>query len=215
MTRLKFPALLAATIVFGQMGFAATVNPDALESATPGGDYSDTEGAGPNIAPGGILVGETSLYGRLRLNCVAGDCSDTSGLRDPSDAFFATIAADTEITNLTFSLGSETASPSFSGVNFLARVTTPLGFTIDQSFTGGVSNLNIVPALSGASIGPGTYGFYITASDSGPLVDFSGIVNWSMTATVVSTAAVPLPATLPLLLAGMAGFGVIRRKKRG
>lgn len=214
---LHVSALAISMLLGAQAASASTVHPDALESATPGGDYSDTAGSGPNITSSQpILVGQTSLLGGLRLNCVSGDCSDSSGLRDPSDAFFLTIGADRQLTSLVLNIASgNDPALNISGISFEVAISDETsGATFDLTSLGAATDVSLIPGITGSAVfGPGTYGFFVGASGSN--ADFSGRIDWSLTATVIDTsvAPVPLPATLPLLLAGLLGFGALRRKR--
>ncbi len=215
---LKITTLTISALLTGHMAHAAPVHPDALESATPGGDYSDTVGTGPNITSSQpILVGQTSLLGGLRLNCVATDCSDSSGLRDPSDAFFLTIGADRELTSLVLDIASgNSPALDLSSITFGVQVDNPAAASSSTfSFTGAMSGLDLIPGITGSQqFGPGTYGFYIGANGSS--ADFTGRIDWTLTATIIDTSVstVPVPASLPLLLAGVFGLGFANRREQ-
>ncbi|MEP4197506.1 MAG: VPLPA-CTERM sorting domain-containing protein [Aliishimia sp.] len=214
MNKLLTTALTLGVFFGGHAVSAATINPDANETATPGGDYSDVEGTGPNITSSQpLLLGITTLNAGLRVNCLSGDCSDSSGLRDPSDALFLDVAADREITSLV--LNVEGTPTDISNISFVLRVDSDLmspGSEVEFSSTGNVSSQELLS--TGQTFGPGTYSIFFGATGSS--ADTAGQLAWSLTGTVTDTsaAAVPLPASAPILLAALGAFGLMRRKKR-
>ncbi|MEM6760580.1 MAG: VPLPA-CTERM sorting domain-containing protein [Pseudomonadota bacterium] len=212
-----FNILLAvALLTWSHTAQAVTVNPDALESRTPGGDYSDTQGSGPNITSSQpLLAGQTTVRGMLNLNCVNADCSDSTGLRDPADAFSVTLGQNQVLTSLILNISSA-ANPQqdLSDVFFGFNLVTPPGLSnLGYAKAGETVNESIFLSPS-QTFGAGDYSLFVRAGRS--TADFQGKVNWSLTATIVDTSvsAVPLPAGLPLLLAGFATLGMLRRKQR-
>ncbi|MEO0632648.1 MAG: VPLPA-CTERM sorting domain-containing protein [Pseudomonadota bacterium] len=205
-----------AVLSWGHTAQAVTVNPDALETRTPGGDYADFNGGGPNItSTQPILAGQTTLRGMLNLNCVRFDCSDSSGLRDPADAFSVTLGQNQELTSLIINISSaDDPQKDLSSVLLAAVIVTPPGAsTLGFGQFGETVNQGLLLNPS-ETFGAGDYSVFIRAVRS--TADFQGKVAWSLTATIEDTSvpAVPLPAGLPLLIAGMAAFGVLRRKQR-
>jgi len=200
--------LTTALLGLAPMAQALTV---ASETATPGGDYADTIDTGPNITVPGALPDDddVDLTGRLRLNCVSSDCSDTSGLRDPSDAFFFTVGPDQEVIDVLFSFDeSDVTTGSLSSVVFELSISGP-GVIVDESYIGPVTNDALNP---GSPFGPGTYSVFFGAVESA--ADFTGRVNWQFSSFVENTAApVPLPASAPVLLAGLGALTLMRRKR--
>lgn len=85
-------------------------------------------------------------------------------------------------------------------------------YTFDLVFTqnlievmvDGVTELSFTSADNGGLFTDGSFGFY---NFSQPKVTYAGI-------TQAALPSVPLPAALPMLLAGVAGLSLIRRRKR-
>ncbi|WP_425099603.1 VPLPA-CTERM sorting domain-containing protein [Tropicibacter sp. S64] len=67
----------------------------------------------------------------------------------------------------------------------------------------GVTELSYTSAMNGAAFTAGAFGFYNSSQDD---VRYAGITE---------EAVVPLPAALPLLLAGLGGLGLVARRRRG
>jgi hypothetical protein len=70
----------------------------------------------------------------------------------------------------------------------------------------GVTELEYTSADNGAAFTNGSFGFYNFSQAN---VRYAGI-----TEDKAPSAAVPLPASLPLLLAGLGAFGLLRRRKK-
>lgn len=193
----------AAALSFGGMAQAATWN--VYENNAPSGDYADALGAAGNqlgANPSGFdtvtLVGD--------LGCSVGFSSCGSGVgNDAVDAFYFDVAAGTLLTELTLS------TEGSGGVSLLAE----LYDTFDSSQVFSISALTnqtvTLLSLFDAPLGEGNYNFALSLV-SGPE---SGLdVSYTLNATYVEVAsAVPLPASLPLLLAGFGGFAALRRRK--
>lgn len=79
---------------------------------------------------------------------------------------------------------------------------TPV-FAVPSGYTSGTAlsaSMNIVSTtLADMGFTPGSYGF--------------GIPNDTITLNIGPVTSVPVPASLPLMLAGVAGFAALRRKK--
>jgi len=78
--------------------------------------------------------------------------------------------------------------------------------TLIQVDVDGVNQLSYTSADHGSTFTDGAFGFYNYSQGS---VEYAGI-----TSAVVPPSPVPLPATLPLLMAGFGALGLMRRRRR-
>ncbi len=206
---MKFTSLLgaAALVAMGSTASAATLTVDSYD--TPGGNsgsytyYDDGYG---QTTSGGTLTGGT---GDLTDGVIATDNWNVQpGLYvgwfniDPVLTFH--FDDPVEIFEVTF---------YFDDSNGTGGVTPPMGLsgsTPPQSFTSAVPD--------GASGAP----FAHTVSLSGGLTDYFTVTiearsSWIMLSEVVfdgvAAPAVPVPASLPLLLGAFGGFAALRRRK--
>ncbi|WP_299727361.1 VPLPA-CTERM sorting domain-containing protein [uncultured Tateyamaria sp.] len=202
---MKYIAISALIAVLGAS--AATANTiTVLESNAPGGNYANALGAtGNNLgaAPSGTTA--SNVIGTL--SCRAASFC-VGGRADPIDAFYFEVSANQQITELSIS-GILTGTQALQFI--INDVTTS---TVSNLFTGTIAPSGALQILStaGTPIGPGTYnvglGFF---GDLQTVNDFS--YAYTISSTIVETSPVPLPAGLPLLLAGLGAFGLMRRKR--
>lgn len=199
-----------AFIAFSGAAQAASITID--ESNAPGGDYADALGASGNQL-GAAADGTTSvtLIGDLRCNSVT-NCS--GGLNDPFDAFYFDVAADTEVTRMRISVFPSLPSTLLEFTALL--IDTSDGSSVfNTTFAASDSATNVDLIGTGdAPIGPGNYNFALSFSSLGS--DVQGTVPYLLRSTIASTAVapVPVPATLPLLLAGLGGFAFLGRRRK-
>lgn len=192
-------AALGATV-------ASANSVDILETNAPGGDYADAFGAATNMLgapPSGTT--ETNVIGRV--NCrLADNC--TSGRADPVDAFYFSLDANQSITEVSIAgnlSGTETLSLQIEDVS---------GALPTNLFTGTIGTNGFLQILTTANapIGPGQYN--VALGFFGTTVSHDFTYAYTITSTVVEASPVPLPAGLPLLVAGLGAFGLIRRRAK-
>lgn len=155
-----------------------------------GGDYADTSGATTNML-GNIPLGDSTIIGDLRGS--AGDFADW---------VFFTITGGTEMVS---------ASVTTQGVatDLRAQIIDSMGVTVLSQVFASNGTVNLF-TTSDTPLAAGTYNFGLFFEN--PPV--TGDVDWNTFSTVqtVSAPPVPLPAGLPLLLAGLGVFGLMRRR---
>lgn len=116
---------------------------------------------------------------------------------DEFDAFIFTATAAWTLDILSYTSG---ANNSASGFGFYTNLTGTIGDVSQGIQVGG--------PLSGLfNGGAGTFGISVNEFGSTSPATYSFGIN-------IDTPAVPLPAGLPLLLAGLGGFALLTRKKR-
>ncbi|WP_158269964.1 VPLPA-CTERM sorting domain-containing protein [Litoreibacter ponti] len=203
---MKFLAATVAATVLATSAMATPINPDVLERNARGGDYPESSaGAFPNIGVGAI--GQTSVVGDLVGECVALQTDGCDSGNDPEDVFEFEIGAGTKLTGL--SIIVEGSGPS--GFLLAADI-----FQIGTSFEiiNDISLNTTVGLLGGQMLGQGTYRFVVGGFISTELGDWGG--DYRLTGTVAALNVpepVPLPASLPLLLAGIGGLAYLRRHR--
>lgn len=203
---MKFFVLAALAAALSATVVSATPI-DVLETRAPGGDYADALGAAGNVLnlpPAGTT--QSNVIGRLACR-VSGNCM--TGRADPVDAFYFQLGANQKITEVSI-------SGNLTGTEILSLVIEDLnGPTATNLFTGTIGSNGFLQILlpTDAPIGPGLYnvalGFFGTTVSG----DFT--YNYTITSTIVETNPVPLPAGLPLLVAGLGALGLMRRRAQG
>lgn len=189
----------AGAMTFGGAAQAATVIAATNELQTVAGESFNLSllGLGPSDGTGGTL----SIYAR-------GDYEDFG-----TDSEFLNVDAE----------GLFTAGPlgslAFDATTnvFLSGSGGPFDFA--QKFGSNDAEFQRTFALSGALLdallGDGQVDVGLQLSDPVDIITADSRVNIILKYESASeTAVVPLPASLPLLLAGLAGFGVLRRRAK-
>lgn len=175
-------------------------------------DFSD--GASPsNTNVGTLDIGFNSFNGNLNGECSNGDCNGIgSQFDDTQDSILFTVASGTEV--ISFSLFTEGGGPS--GLTISAAIFGTIGVSDIGAFQS-VINVPINGNADGTLVnGPLGAGVYSLSAYGGSSTDDGGFgAFWSIDLEVAEvTNPVPLPAGLPLLLAGVGAFGLMRRRAR-
>jgi hypothetical protein len=198
-----FVGVLALTIAASSASAATVVNEAAAGSGAfpSGGDYADAFGATRNDGAlrnnlGNIRLGETQILGDLRMS--RGDLADW---------FYFTLPTGLEITSVNLASRTE-IGPDTPTLQVLVRDST--GAIVESSAifsAGGTETLDNVFR----SLAAGLYNVGLLYQ-SGEQRD----VKYTLTANAaaIAPAPVPLPAALPLLLAGLGGLSLLRRRQR-
>lgn len=189
-------AVLAAVFCMSQ-ATAATVDQFVNESAAgsggfpSGGDYADTAGQTGRNDLGNIRLGTTQISGDLRVS--RGDFADW---------FFFDVRADRKVVSATL---TTPVTGNVTPVVGLAIADDMGSLLVFESATAG-GTIDLFANLPGG-LGAGKYnvGLFFVGSQIGDQ-------DWSIQARLVETPAVPLPAGLPLLLAGLGGLAILRRR---
>lgn len=175
------------------------------QGGLPAGDY-DTIGGAADVGLFQLVNGANTFSGGAQ------------SASDPSDAFlieilpgFTLVSASIQWATNATDFNPVFASPppkwtvlTSDGLQTLVDVTlTSNGATSTITFN--VPNINRGPGIYSVVLGNGTFALSQT----------NGPINYTMTYNVrQDLAAVPLPAALPLFLAGLGALGVARRKKK-
>lgn len=198
--KLILSAAVAATL-FATAASAVTtaLETDAGSGGFPTGkDYANAAGATKDDGSlrndlGNALPGENQIIGDLR-----GEQDDVA------DWFYFTVRTGEEIVSAT--IMTELMGMSVS--NLMGVIKDEDGGTIASvSFTAG-GTANYLPSGSGP-LGAGTYNFGLFFAEGISTPN----LNWTITSQVNQIAPVPLPAGLPLLLAGLGGLAVLRWRR--
>lgn len=178
--------------------FAAPVQ--VLETNAPFPGYADTLGA---VKANGDLKNDigTAEVGTTIINAAL------AAPNDLVDAIYFTVAAGTKITSVKL-------NTSGADVELQAQLLDSTGTTVfDTVFTSN-KTVDLLPSLFVGELSADTYNFalsfYGTVADGAQL-------TWTSTSVIeaLPTTPVPLPAGLPLMLAGFGGLALLRRTKRG
>lgn len=198
MKPLLFSTLIALAFSATSAAALTTIKESAAGTGAfpTGGDYANAPGASTNLL-GNVPLGDIEIIGDLR------GTSDSGG-NDFADWFFFTLMPGREITS--FSITS--APTSSSGTVLKIIVLDSNGDSVIDTpdfLARGTSNFSsrFTPLASG------TYNF-------GLLYRFGSTerIDYTLNASVSEIAPIPLPAGLPLLIAGLGAFGLIRRGRK-
>ncbi|MEO0669508.1 MAG: VPLPA-CTERM sorting domain-containing protein [Pseudomonadota bacterium] len=183
-------AALAAS-VFVAPAFASTMT-IVSESTAPMGDYADLLGASTNQL-GSIPAGIATLSGNL------------TAPNDNIDALFLTIDAQTELVSASITTTGGIAS-------MFATLLDSAGITVFEEFFDANGTVDLL-TLADTPLQEGTYNFavgFISFEAGDPPA-----VSWTTNSVIneIPASPVPLPAGLPLLLAGLGGLYALRRRR--
>lgn len=185
-----FTAVVAATFLSAP-AFAATTA--VSESTAPMGDYADVLGASTNQL-GSVPAGTATVSGNL------------TAPNDNIDAYFFAIDAQTELVSASITTEGDSAS-------MFATLLDSTGTEVFLEFFDSNGTVDLL-TLADTPLQAGTYnfavGFVAFASATPPAV------SWTTNSVINALPAspVPLPAGLPLLLAGLGGLAIVRRRSR-
>ncbi|MEM6759851.1 MAG: VPLPA-CTERM sorting domain-containing protein [Pseudomonadota bacterium] len=204
--RLLFAALACAV---GFSTSAAAVPLQIFESsAIASGDFDGaTQQSNANI--GTLGLGTNVIIGTFDGSCISffGDIDCGASARgDRQDSFKLTVPIGLEIVG--FAGQFEGTGPNDFKLAYTISELTPFPF---PDLAVGLAPINALTDIPLSPIGAGEYFFSVNTSEGTTLSDFN--VSWSMLIEVGPVSQVPLPAGLPMLLAGLGIFGVLRRRK--
>lgn len=193
----------AALAVFALVQSVGATSLTVEESRAPGGDYADALGAvGNNIGAAPAGTTEVTILGDMRCNAWP---TCTGGLNDPFDAFYVDVAVGTKITEVTVSTEAD------NGLTLLAQLFDTA--TNTQIFSTSFSGNQSVTLLSSSDspLMPGNYNFALSLTDAPAS---GGRVYEYRIGSRIATTPVPLPASLPLLFAGVGGMAFAARRRK-
>ena len=212
---MKFLVHILFAIALGTpAALATTIN--VFESDLPSGDYDVERGFLEPFGLGtfSVPLGTTELNVFGDLTCQGPSaCTDLniSGLLDSTDAFFFSLGPNQEVTAISVSTVVRTTDivDSFTNINIFTQ-SLPVGRTLAA---GSVTDQSV--PFGGGTIGEGTHSFQIDFFDTFPPTTDTA-VQYVISAQLrdITVSPVPLPAGLPLLLAGLGAFGLMRSRKR-
>ncbi len=236
MPRLSMPLLIAATLTLSPAFASAstyygeTSRGIGTEYIQPDGDFSFNSSAPPitlsngtltyNDFVGSIPAGLVVFGGAMSVNCTIDGCPG-----DSSDSLFFELATGFEITSAFVSMSFDVVDQSdpfdFYGIGMEEITSSPpsidVEFNKDVTRDGSGISEQIVGGTSGvASLGAGIFRLspYFNAPDRG---QNGAQAQWTASFTVVDNnppvSPVPLPASVLLLGAAVAGLGAMRRRK--
>ncbi|WP_136439569.1 PEP-CTERM sorting domain-containing protein [Pacificoceanicola onchidii] len=187
--------------------------------ATPGQPYSNAAAAGLGVIAAGTYSNEAALdvnsvspatnytfhftfaYNMTGLgpltSAIVGVQHGSLGLRSSGAPGFGAAAVTGDAGGGPLGLGS-----------FLASSTGPAGSPLEESVK--LSSFDVTALLSGTTSGVLT----LTIDGSGIASDPVDLFAMDFARLTIETAAVPLPATLPLLLLAAGGLGLARQRRR-
>lgn len=190
------------THIFGALAALFMIGGGAAQAATATLDF-ETAGTGANLVADGSV---TTSLGTVTLDCSAGSCSQNGTLffSETTDGGFAILTFDFAVTELVFDYAGNA-----SGV-FTAQAIDASNTIIDSFFDAN-TNSTLPDTADGTITLSGTGITALRFADTPGGGSFAVIDNLKITSAM---SAVPLPAGLPLLVAGLMGFGVLRRRQR-
>lgn len=191
---LKTLMLAISSVVIASSSHAATI--------------SETTDFTPNLAIpfniGTLDIGTNTISGSLAATCVDFDVNPFVG---DSCSFAAFDAADAF--EFVIPTGSELTSATLTITNLVDVMVFGTSFTSLRDL--GAVGEGVVDILDGSNL-TGTQDYRINLVGFASL-GASGSASWQVDLAVAPISAVPLPAGLPLLLAGVGAFGLVRRKR--
>ena len=208
---------------------AAPAQAALVHSYELNGSLADSLGGPALTANGGTLSGTGYSFGANQGLSVSGlsispsgyyaiemsfSFSDLSGYRKIID--FSSLASDAGLYNLSSSLNFYPVMTGPSGVfqaNTLAKLLlTRTAAGIVTGFVNGIQQIsfNDVSNLALAS----TLNFFIDDFATGQREASGGFVDYIRISDDKAVSSVPLPAGFPLLAAGLAGLGMVSRRRR-
>lgn len=177
----------------------------ATLSITETSDFADNL-VGISSSVGTTGLGTNTISGQVNGLCLGNQC-DLVPIGDRHDSFQFEVAAGQQLAGIT----SATSSTGLAGLTF--------GYTLSQ-FTTMFETLETTTALadslatiSTSIYGPGTYFLSIFGSTSSETGDYAADWTMNLNVTSPSVSPVPLPASAPLLLAGLGLIAGLRRRK--
>ncbi|MEO0679097.1 MAG: VPLPA-CTERM sorting domain-containing protein [Pseudomonadota bacterium] len=197
-----FGALLAMALTASQTSALEIMEPPdfAAPSGFPVTGPTQTLAPGITTIRGATMLSETGLV-----------------LVQDEDAVFVALEPGDFITKLTITVDNIERSGDFSG--FQALEAEPLLFTPVFVVAAGDFGVELLTATNGSmamenvSVGAGTYFFDLSPSLSlNRGQDFEISYDYVVDVSVRSSSQAPLPASLPLLLGGLAGVAALRRR---
>lgn len=200
---MKRIAFIAAALLLAAPVHAATFS--VGDSSAPGGDFSNANSPSMfNI--GTATAGNSEAYGNLSGECDTFDCNGVGP--DSQDSFFITIGDGFKLTEVWGQ--NEGIGPDGMQIRY-SMTLSPVSFT---SLFNAPQSVNTSGSLWTGEIGAGTYAFSVYGASTQEPGTFD--LYWNAVFTVeADTPAVPLPAGLPLLAAGLGALGLVSRRRKG
>ncbi|WP_425041572.1 VPLPA-CTERM sorting domain-containing protein [Primorskyibacter sp. S187A] len=194
---------IASSVLLAAPAFASTFNVDEFDF----GDFDGAVNAG-NDNVGTATAGFSFVSGGLAGECVPGDCNNDIG-GDTQDSFFFTIADGFQLDEI--SVATEGGGPEDLTISFSLREAmqpyTSLGFGTFEINESGLVDFD-------DPLAAGTYSFSAFGQSASEAGDFDAFWAVAFVVSAATTAPVPLPASAPLLLAGLGGVWALRRRKK-
>jgi len=188
-------ALLAAVAALGLTFVASTVQAVTISETT---DFSDSTGS--PTALGTLDLGLNSISGTVNQFCdrVTGSCSIVLG--DDTDAFSVDIAPGTHLTDVVLNV-----------LRIQGGDLNVDGSLFDLAFPPSAGTFNLLSADS--ATGTAVFDVFFQHDGRSTFADARYRFDLTVAALPGSPSAVPLPAGLPLFLAGLGGFAFLRKRK--
>ncbi len=200
---MKRIALFAAALLLAAPVHAATFSVGDLSA--PGGDFANANSPSMfNI--GTATAGTSEAFGNLNGECDSFDCNGVGP--DSQDSFFITIADGFKLTEV----GGQ--NEGFGPAGMQIRYSISLYPVNSASLFNAPQSVNTSGTLWTGELGAGTYAFSVYGASTQEAGTFD--LYWNAVFTVeADTPAVPLPAGLPLLAAGLGALGLASRRRKG
>ncbi|UWQ22746.1 VPLPA-CTERM sorting domain-containing protein [Jannaschia sp. W003] len=189
------------TIAAGLLGAALSAG---AANAAVLWDFQETGGDVVGIFAGSLDLSGAGSAGAGGLPFDLFSASDAAAIQSDSTGSFDTYEFDAAPANfgtdgLTLATSGTGDAFAVLGANSGNEVGVPTGYASGQALAGTLTFANQTFAALGVT--PGSYVF--------------SLPNDTITVRFGPTAPVPLPATLPLLLAGFGGLALLRRRRAG